>query len=446
MGVQFGSGKVAMHGCEYRFIIGWALVCICLSGALCVSVPLSRAGGAPADNTNDGFDSLDSLDSLVGAGASQPITGTDRLNTSAGALRGAPYLREDRYTLVRGAVRPDQRQPLNAAVHIAFGDNIRTIGQAVVELLSRSGYRLAHSDQANCLLVRELLFRQPLPAPLRDLGPLPLLDGLGALVGIAWGVHVNELGRSLQLRVHPEYRDERWIERFLEEQSSVAVTSGQHWFVPFALAEFRTLSDVARRVIQQATDAAHTQEAQLMVRGHSHSYASWATQEQAHRRVQTVAAALEVGGVQRSQIVVETSVSNHQDPSTVLRHGVDIELRDPQVVDRVAACHQLPAAVLRADEVALSPGDFTVRRGSLKTNVERLLERFSLRVGQWRLTDGDYEYDWDIPYEYQVSAPDAEQALRALLESYDIQPTLNSRDRTVDFAPRYTPRRAGVAE
>ena len=427
-----------MHGCTHTLNGSWGLACAGLCLLFCVGAPLGRAGGVA-----EAYD----FDARVGEGVAEPALGAGANPApDAAELVDAPYLRRDRYTFVRGAARPDQRQPLAATMRIAFGDDIRTIGQAVVELLERSGYQLAHSDQANCLLVRELLFRQPLPASLRDLGPVPLLSGLDALIGTAWGVRVNELGRTLQLRINPEYRDEQWLRRFMEERHSTAAMRSQTWFAPFALAEFRTLGDAAHRAIRQAADAARAQDWRLALRGHSHSHARWATAEQARRRAQTVAAALERLGVQRRQLTVETRVSNHREPTEALRHGVEIELRDPQVAARVSACGKLPPAARGAADTAARHGHFTVRRGSLKANVKRLLGRFSLRVGQWSLSDGDYEYDWDIPYEYQVPAPDAEQALSALLESYDIQPTLNLRDRTVDFAPRYAPRRTGLPE
>ncbi len=429
-----------MHGCRLHRNSSWKLatvVCLCL--LLCGGVVLSHAGGV---------DDADAFESPAEERWEAPSHGDDqrdgRVATDERAATGsAPYLRDGRYTWAHGAARADQRQPLDATMRIAFGDSISTIGQAVVELLARSGYRLGHRDQENCLLVQQLLFRQPLPASLRDLGPVPLLSGLNALIGIAWGVHVNELGRTLQLRIRPEYRDEQWLERFLEQYRSTAPVEREILFAPFSLAEFRTLGDTAHRAIQQASAAARTRDLRLVVRGHSHSHAGWATVEQARKRAQTVAEALEQRGVRRGHIVVETSVSNHREPTAVLRHGVDIELRGTQSPDRTANCQQLRSAVADSADNLPKTGHFTVRQGSLKANIERLLESFSLRVGQWLLADGDYEYDWDIPYEYQVPAADAEQALSNLLESYDIQPTLNMRDRTVDFTPRYAPRRSG---
>ena len=54
-------------------------------------------------------------------------------------------------------------------------------------------------------------------------------------------------------------------------------------------------------------------------------------------------------------------------------------------------------------------------------------------MGHWGLSDGEYEYDWEVRHAYAIPAYNPDEALMALLGSYGIQPTLNLRDNSVDF-------------
>lgn len=103
----------------------------------------------------------------------------------------------DRYTLTKVDPLGDQRQPLTAIVSMTFGTDIRTVGEAITEMLNGSGYRWEqHSDDPS-------LTALPLPSVLRNLGPLRLKDALETIVGPAWILRIDELHRSVWFDVNP---------------------------------------------------------------------------------------------------------------------------------------------------------------------------------------------------------------------------------------------------
>ena len=83
-----------------------------------------------------------------------------------------------RYAALRAYPTPEQVTPLATVVTVTFPAHVRTVGEAVIHLLQRSGYRYAPGpDEAAPL--RAL----PLPAVHRRLGPLPLATALATLGG-----------------------------------------------------------------------------------------------------------------------------------------------------------------------------------------------------------------------------------------------------------------------
>jgi conjugative transfer region protein (TIGR03748 family) len=102
----------------------------------------------------------------------------------------------DRYTLSRVEARGDQRAPLTAIVSLSFGVDIRTVGDAVTELLNGSGYRWElHADDPS-------LNTLPLPSVVRTLGPIRLNDALMTIAGQAWTLKVDELRRVIWFDVN----------------------------------------------------------------------------------------------------------------------------------------------------------------------------------------------------------------------------------------------------
>jgi len=86
-----------------------------------------------------------------------------------------------RYTLRSAIPTEAQADLMSAIVTIRFSDRIRTIGAAVEYLLRDSGYRLASPVALDP--ETKALFRLPLPAVHRNLGPLTLRQALETLAG-----------------------------------------------------------------------------------------------------------------------------------------------------------------------------------------------------------------------------------------------------------------------
>lgn len=120
---------------------------------------------------------------------------------SALAQSPAEYVRTDRYTLARVEVLPEQQEPLRAVATFTFGSHVRTVGDALREMLKGSGYRW----EPTMITVEEqsdaLLNTLPLPAVLRNLGPVRLDDALHAVAGEAWVLNVDPLHRKVWFTV-----------------------------------------------------------------------------------------------------------------------------------------------------------------------------------------------------------------------------------------------------
>ena len=108
------------------------------------------------------------------------------------------YARTDRYTLAKVEARSDQKAPLTTIVTLSFGAEIKTVGEAITELLQGSGYQwvASESEQSD-----QLLNTLTLPAIARTLGPIRLEDALTTIAGFAWALQVDELHRTVAFEI-----------------------------------------------------------------------------------------------------------------------------------------------------------------------------------------------------------------------------------------------------
>lgn len=363
----------------------------------------------------------------------------------AGADAGdGRLLHTDRYTLMSTGAEQTV-DPLDALINISFGEGIVDVGDAVRELLRDSGYQLRYHSARNCEALNRLLFSRQLPASLRQLGPMSLRQALQMVVGRAWRLRPSELGRFVSFEVAARHRSE--IEAMLGVPWEGAAGRGRevlHVFVPFGIAEFHRPKAEAVAAIARAAEQ-RGEDLHWSLLGHSHSRAAWATRDQARRRAEVVRTALMEAGVAPERISIRAQASNRNAAAAALRHGVDVTVlagvsKTASYGD--AACRRWdpPSG---AGDIGRSPApaaNFSVQPGSLRRNIERLLRHFGLRMGNWGLSDGEYEYDWEIRHGYDIPAYAPDEALSALLGSYGIQPTLNLRDNSVDFSMLHSPR------
>ncbi len=108
------------------------------------------------------------------------------------------YARTDRYTLAKVEARSDQKTPLTTVVTLSFGAEIKTVGEAITELLQGSGYQwvVSANEQGD-----QLLNTLTLPAIARTLGPIRLEDALTTIAGKAWTLRVDELHRTVSFDI-----------------------------------------------------------------------------------------------------------------------------------------------------------------------------------------------------------------------------------------------------
>jgi conjugative transfer region protein (TIGR03748 family) len=109
---------------------------------------------------------------------------------------GADTVKTDRYTTVSLEPRADQQEPLYSVVNIRFSQNIKTVGEAINEMLKGSGYRWSPTDADMKLNELEL------PSINRELGPIRLQDGLQVLAGSSWGLSADKLNRTISFVIN----------------------------------------------------------------------------------------------------------------------------------------------------------------------------------------------------------------------------------------------------
>lgn len=362
------------------------------------------------------------------------------------------YIRTDRYSLVDASGSAAQQNPLRSNINISLGDNIVTVGEAVIELLRGSGYEVRHRTREACQRTHHWLFDRALPLSLRTLGPTSIDAALRTLIGKAWNIKVSELGRNISFYVRPEYKQNNVLSIPNINSGNIkgryrTANAHSRLFIPFESGEFYNVSERGLSNLDKAAAQIKKLEARVTVRGHSHSSGDWATYNQALRRAITTQENLIDRGIDPEKIRLDVSVSNRNDNTVRLLHGAEVFLYTESASAKVFSqkyqnCNRIASNAV-GDEydaaiVKESP-TFLVKKGSLRKNVERLLDELGLRMGKWDLADGRYEYDWEIPHSYSIAMSTPDEALRSMLGSYNIQPILNLLDNSVDFMPRHKP-------
>ena len=143
------------------------------------------------------FQLLTLLVSLASA-PSLPVTATHK------------FVRDDnwaqrlsRYQVSFPGAREEQRNLLAVAVEIEFGDEVRTVGEAIALLIEGSGYRLGGVSSEG--LCRQAVLKLPLPRVHRKFERLTLRQALEVLVGPGHQPVFDEAHRSVSIeRVRPE--------------------------------------------------------------------------------------------------------------------------------------------------------------------------------------------------------------------------------------------------
>lgn len=130
-------------------------------------------------------------------------------------------LRQGRYTLVELAPASAQRDLMRQVIQVSIPEGRRsTVGDALRQILPRSGYKLCSSNDAATLAAL------PLPASHHRLGPVMLRDALLTLSGSAWNLQVDDRTRTVcfSRAPFPAFATAEMKSDF--DTSAVAVVSG----------------------------------------------------------------------------------------------------------------------------------------------------------------------------------------------------------------------------
>jgi conjugative transfer region protein (TIGR03748 family) len=128
--------------------------------------------------------------------------GLSVLSVNSFALTNQNHTQIGRYTTVDNKPSAAQVNPLLAVGQYKFSSGIRTVGDAVKQVLSTTGYRLAEKHKINTDAASVL--KLPLPLVDRQLGPLSVKTTINVLMGEeVFDLHIDPLHRVINFRVKP---------------------------------------------------------------------------------------------------------------------------------------------------------------------------------------------------------------------------------------------------
>lgn len=142
------------------------------------------------------------------ASALIPVTliAASMLACDVAVAQHADELRMARYTTASAAPDVAQLEPLEAIVQIGFPrSQVQTVGEAVAYLLLRTGYRLAHPQEADTR--SHAVLALPLPEVHRRLGPCTVRTALSVLLGKAFVLSTDPVQRLVSYRVEDAARE-----------------------------------------------------------------------------------------------------------------------------------------------------------------------------------------------------------------------------------------------
>lgn len=105
-----------------------------------------------------------------------------------------------RYGTVDNGIPKDQWDLLSPMIQIHFLPDVKTIGDAIQEILRYSGYSLVETQQQSQDLQNTL--QKILPLVQRDIGPMPLRQSLKILIGPAFHLLVDPLNRTINFQLN----------------------------------------------------------------------------------------------------------------------------------------------------------------------------------------------------------------------------------------------------
>jgi conjugative transfer region protein (TIGR03748 family) len=314
----------------------------------------------------------------------------------------AQTVQTDRYTKVRVNPSPGQISPLDEVTRIVFGDSVKTVGQAIVEVLDGSGYELRHIKDVYEKPIDSILMAQPLPEIHRQLGPITIHDALEVLAGEAWHLKTNSLGRELWFVLNSHFsKDTLRLKRLLREssttasnQSSAAVNSANEFYVIFPPGNVTSPKN-NKELTEFVNAIDKTKIKNIRVHGQSYSTSNGGKLKLAKARARLAEKVLRDNGIPDDQMTVTYNALNQQATSS---SGVLISIEDGEVDVGVSTkksnANDASNEVSNKDErVVESPTVFRFYRGE---DLESALRRWVKRAGYsdlvWDVKDREQHY------------------------------------------------------
>jgi conjugative transfer region protein (TIGR03748 family) len=107
------------------------------------------------------------------------------------------------YLTVNNQIPAEQFDLLSPIIQVHFLSDIKTVGDAITDVLRYSGYALVETRQQTRDLQNTL--KKPLPIMQRDLGPLSLRQVLTLLIGPAFHLIVDPLNRVVDFQTKSQF-------------------------------------------------------------------------------------------------------------------------------------------------------------------------------------------------------------------------------------------------
>lgn len=123
--------------------------------------------------------------------------------TSVSWAQTSRLIQTGRYLTVNNQITVEQLDLLSPIIQVHFLSDIKTIGDAITDVLQYSGYALVETSQQTHDLQNTL--KKPLPFMQRDLGPLSLRQVLTLLIGPAFHLMVDPLNRTVDFQLKSQF-------------------------------------------------------------------------------------------------------------------------------------------------------------------------------------------------------------------------------------------------
>ncbi len=108
-----------------------------------------------------------------------------------------------RYLTVNNQIQVEQLDLLSPIIQVHFLSDIKTVEDAITDVLHYSGYALVETSQQTRDLQNTL--KKPLPLIQRDIGPLSLRQVLTLLIGPAFHLIVDPLNRTVDFQLKSQF-------------------------------------------------------------------------------------------------------------------------------------------------------------------------------------------------------------------------------------------------